>query len=134
MASLVGQKIGNYRLLHLLGKGGFADVYLAKHLHLGTYAAVKILHTRLNKNSIQQSRAEAQTIAHLEHPHIIRVIDFGVESDIPFLIMNYAPGGSLRKRYPKGTQLSLDDIFVNIRPVAEALQYAHDRKVVHRDV
>src|SRR5579864_4946596 len=79
MADLVGKQIGNYQLLRLLGKGGFADVYLAEHIHLNTMAAIKVLQTRLVGNAVEQFRDEARFVARLKHPHIIQILDFGVE-------------------------------------------------------
>src|SRR5438128_1855647 len=96
-----GQQFGNYRLIHLLGQGGFADVYLAEHIHLGTQAAVKILSMRLTSDNVENFREEARTVARLVHPHIVRVLDFGVESNTPYLAMDYAPNGTLRLRHPK---------------------------------
>jgi eukaryotic-like serine/threonine-protein kinase len=130
----VGQQLGNYRLIRLLGQGGFAEVYLAEHLHLGTQAAIKVLTTRLMNDEFETFRGEARTIARLEHPHIVRVLDYGVQDDMPFLVMSYAPGGSLRSRHPKGTQLPLDTIVSYIKQVADALQYAHNEKLIHRDI
>src|SRR5579884_2249781 len=85
----IGQQLGNYRLIRLLGKGGFAEVYLGEHIHLGTEAAVKVLHTQLTNEHIEAFRMEARTIAHLTHPHIVRVLEFGVEGGVPFLVMDY---------------------------------------------
>src|SRR6266478_990287 len=96
MADRVGQQLGNYRLVRLLGQGGFADVYLGEHIHLETQAAIKVLHTQLAGDEIEQFRLEAKRVAHLEHPHIVRVLEFGVEGTTPFLVMSYAPGGTLR--------------------------------------
>src|SRR5438874_11941692 len=106
MAQQIGQQLGNYRLISLLGHGGFADVYLGEHNHLRTQAAIKVLHTQLASEDVEKFRNEALTIAHLVHPHIIRVLDYDVENYIPFLVMDYAPNGSLRERHPKGTCLS----------------------------
>ncbi len=104
MADRVGQQLGNYRLTHLIGRGGFAEVYLGEHVRLGTQTAVKVLHTRLVENDeVERFQQEARTIAHLDHPHIVRVLDFDVQEDIPFLIMSYAPHGNLRKRHPSTT-------------------------------
>ncbi len=103
MADRIGQQLGKYRLIRLLGQGGFAEVYLGEHLRLGTQAAVKILYTRLaNPHEVESFEKEARTIAHLNHPHIVRVFDFDVQDDIPFLVMDYAPSGSLRQHHPKG--------------------------------
>ena len=134
MDNRVGQQIGNYRLVSLLGQGGYANVYLGEHLHLKTQAAIKILQMRLAGNTMEQFRNEAQTIASLVHPHIVRVLDFDVEDGIPYLVMDYAPGGTLRTRHPRGTRLPPGIIVSYVKQVAEALQYAHDKNLIHRDV
>jgi len=134
MPNLVDQRLGNYRLVNLIGQGGFADVYLGEHLHLGTRAAIKVLQMRVGSTGIEQFRTEARTIASLVHPHIVRVLDFGVEQDIPFLVMDYAPGGSLRQRYPVGNFLPVASIISYTKQMASALQYAHDQNFIHRDV
>jgi alpha-glucoside transport system substrate-binding protein len=134
MADRIGQRMGHYRLVRLLGQGGFAEVYLGEHIYLDTQAAIKVLHTQLARDGIEQFRLEAKRIAHLEHPHIVRVLDFGVEGTTPFLVMSYAPGGTLRQRHPKGTQLPLPLIVQYVKQVADALQYAHEEKFIHRDI
>ncbi|HET8841666.1 MAG TPA: serine/threonine-protein kinase, partial [Ktedonobacteraceae bacterium] len=134
MADLIGQRFGNYRLTALLGKGGFAEVYLGEHTRLGMQAAVKILHTQLTGDEIDAFQEEARTIAELIHPHIIRVLDFDIQSGTPFLVLDYAPNGSLRQRHKRGDRVSLDQVGMYVAQVADALQYAHDRKHIHRDV
>jgi WD40 repeat protein len=134
MTDRVGQQLGNYRLIRLLGHGGFADVYLGEHIHLNTLAAIKVLDTRLAGDEITQFRNEARTIARLEHPHIVRVLDFGVEDRTPFLVMSYAPNGTLRQHHPKGTRLSPGEVLPYVKQVADALQYAHNEKLIHRDI
>ncbi len=134
MAEYVGQQLGNYRLIQLLGQGNFSGVYLGEHLHLNTQAAIKVLHGQLANHDMAGFLTEARTIAHLRHPHIVQVLDFGVEGTTPFLVMEYAPGGNLRKLHPKGTPLSLDTIIAYVTQVAEALQYAHQKKLIHRDI
>ena len=76
---------------------------------------------------------EARTIR-LRHPRIVQVLDFGVDNRIPFIVMEYIPNGTLRQRYPKGTRLPLDTLVPYVKQVADALQYAHDEKLIHRDV
>src|SRR5450755_2547628 len=134
MTDHIGQTFGHYRLTRLLGRGGFADVYLGEHMYLGTLAAIKVLNAQLTVDEVEQFRQEARTIAQLEHLHIIRVLDFGVDDNVPFLVMGYAPNGTLRQRYPRGTRLPLEKILHHIRDIAGALQYAHDQKLIHRDV
>ncbi|GHO90170.1 hypothetical protein KSF_002180 [Reticulibacter mediterranei] len=135
MGHRVGQQLGHYRLTRLLGQGGFAEVYLAEHLHLGTDAAIKVLHTHLvSPQEIEAFRSEARTIARLKHPHIIRVFDFGLEEGLPYLVMEYASAGTLRQRHPKGSRLELVTIIPYVKQVASALFYAHEHKLIHRDV
>src|SRR5258707_15052225 len=90
--SLIDQQFGNYRIMRLLGQGGFADVYLGEHVHLGTQAAIKVLYARLGNDDREKFLVEARTIAHLAHPNIVQVLDFGVENGTPFLVMGYGPG------------------------------------------
>src|SRR6266849_5888973 len=134
MSDRVGQRLGNYRLIRLLGYGGFAEVYLGEHIYLKNLAAIKILYTRLSKEDLESFLVEGRTLVNLIHPHIVRVLEFGVEGDIPYLVMDYAPNGSLRQHYDKGTILPLAHIISYVRQVADALQYAHNEKVIHRDV
>jgi len=134
MIDLLGQQLGNYRLVRLLGQGGFADVYLGEHLHLNSQAAIKVLHMQLVGSALEQFRHEGRTIARLNHPNIVRVFDFDVENDTPFLVMDYAPNGTLRHRYPRGAVLSPVTILPHFLQIARALQYAHDRKLIHRDI
>src|SRR5439155_5618190 len=134
MTERVGQQLGNYTLIRRLGEGGFAEVYLGEHIHLGTQAAIKILHTQLSTDNVDEFRIEARTIARLVHPHIVRVLEFGVEDKTPFLVMDYAPNGTLRQRHLKGTRLPLLTIISYINQIDDALQYAHDEKLIHRDI
>ncbi len=130
----VGQQLGNYYLVRLLRRGGFAEVYLGKQIYLETYAAIKILRKQLGNEERKNFLREARTIAHLVHPHIIRVLDFGVDGYTPFLVMDYAPQGTLRQHYPKGTPLPLPTTISYVKQLASALQYAHHQNLVHCDV
>lgn len=130
----VGQQFGNYRLMRMLGRGGMAEVYLGKHLYLKTDAAIKLQHGQLTEYHTQLFTREAQTIASLKHPHILRILDFGVDASTPYLIMEYASGGSLRERHPFGSIVPLANVVTYVKQVAAALQYAHHNKLIHRDV
>jgi len=129
-----GQQLGNYRLTQLLGRGNFADVYRGQHVHLNTQAAIKVLHGQLTDNDLANFINEARVIAHLRHPHIVQILDFGVEDSTPFLVMEYAPNGNLRQRHQQGTRLALETILPYVRQIADALQFAHDQKLIHRDI
>jgi serine/threonine protein kinase len=134
MVDYIGQQLGNYQLTRLLGEGAFAQVYLGEHIYLNTQAAIKILNAQLANDAVDEFRTEARTIARLVHPNIVRVLEFGVEGNTPFLVLDYAPNGTLRQRHPKGTLLPLPTVVSYVKQMAEALQYAHDEKLIHRDV
>jgi serine/threonine protein kinase len=133
MSERVGEQFGEYRLTRKLGGGTFGDVYLGEHTGDNSPAAVKILQVRLtNSEDLKDYINEIRSLFRLQHPNIVPLLDFGIERDTPFLIMAYAPNGTLRQ--PKGTRLPLDTVVNYIRQIAEALQHAHDRKLIHRDV
>jgi serine/threonine protein kinase/DNA polymerase III delta prime subunit len=134
MTDHVGQRFGNYQVLRKLGEGGFAQVYLAEHQYLEIPAAIKVLHVRMRPETHERFRREARTIAHLQHPHIVRVLEFGIQEQTPYLVMEYAPGGTLRTRHPRGTRLPLEQIVTYVKQLAPALDYAHEQRVIHRDI
>lgn len=134
MTEYVGRQLGNYVLLHSLGHGGFAHVYVGEHVYLNTRAAIKVLEIEVVDERHNDFLYEAQTLAHLVHPHIVRLLDFGVENNLPFLVMDYIPNGSLRELHSKGTLLPLATVTSYVKQVASALQHAHAQNVVHRDV
>jgi serine/threonine protein kinase len=134
IADRVGQQLGNYRLVRLLGRGSFAEVYLGEHLYLKSLAALKVLRTELSDEDVARFLSEGQTLARLKHPQIVRIHDFAVEQGTPFLVMDYAPRGTLRQYHPRGSCLSLDTVVTYVKHIAAALQYAHNRNIIHRDV
>ncbi len=134
MSDRVGQQVGNYRLVSMLGQGGYAEVYLGQHVRLNQQAAIKVLHAHLAEREAEHFQQEAQTISTLVHPSIIRVFDYDVQDGVPFLVMDYAPNGSLRKLHPRGCVVPLSKIVSYVKQVADALQYAHEQKFIHRDV
>lgn len=134
MVDRVGQQLGSYRLIRLLGQGGFAEVYLGQHVRLNSYAAVKALNAQLAGSDADSFQREAHTIARLLHPHIIRVFDYDIAEGAPFLVMDYAPNGTVCNAYPKGTRAPIAHVVSYVKQVADALQYAHNEKVIHRDI
>jgi serine/threonine protein kinase len=133
MGDRTGQQIGYYRLVKLLGEGGFAEVYLGQHVHLASrQAAIKILHlVGVDQRKFQE---EAETTAKLDHPHIVHLLDAAIEQGEPFLVLEYAPGGPLRARHPKGSVVPLASVGAYLKEIAPALQYAHDKDILHLDI
>jgi serine/threonine protein kinase len=135
MSDRIGQQLGNYRLKHLLGRGGFAEVYLGEHVKLKKkYAAIKVLHTLIADEELERFQQEAQMISDLQHAHIIRILDFDVQAGMPFIVMDYAPNASLRKQHPAGTLLPAEIVSVYVQQIVLALQHAHNQRIVHRDI
>src|SRR5215469_13989936 len=130
----VGQQIGNYQLVKLLGQGGYARVYLGRHRYLDSYAALKVLHTTIHAGDEPGFLAEAQALVGLRHANVVHLLDFVIENGTPVLIMDYALKGSLRQYYPEGARIPLTTIVDLVLQIAAALQYAHEHHVIHRDV
>ncbi len=134
MADRVGEQLGKYRLTRFLGQGGFAEVYLGEDQVNGDLVAIKVVHAQLTSNDLGRFNAEVQTVTRLDHPHIIHLRESGTERGTPFLVMDYAPGGTLRELHPRKTPLPLTTVLEYVQQVAAALQYAHDQKLIHRDI
>jgi serine/threonine protein kinase len=93
-----------------------------------------VLHGQLSRDEREKFRLEARTLVRLVHPHIVRVLEFGIEDKTPFLVMDFATNGTLRQRHPKGMRLPLTTVNSYVQQVADALQFAHDQKIIHRDI
>jgi eukaryotic-like serine/threonine-protein kinase len=126
-------RLGNYWIIKSLGRGGFADVYLGEHISLRTLAAIKVLHAQPTREKRERFWTEAYITAKLSHRHIVQILDFDEESSSPFLIMKYAPNGSLDSRY-RGEKLPLPMIVSYVKQISKALDYVHRRGVIHCDV
>ncbi|MFL5624134.1 MAG: protein kinase domain-containing protein [Ktedonobacteraceae bacterium] len=135
MGTYTGQRFGDHRLERSLGEGTFGDVYYAEHVHEKKPAAVKVFKEKLTPDKYVKFMNEVRTVL-LRHPNIVPIIDFGIREDdyIGYLVMEYAPKGTLRQCYPKGTRLPLSTIVTYVKQITAALQYAHDHRRIHRDV
>ncbi len=134
MADRIGQQLGHYRLIRFIGRGSFAEVYLGEHERLLTQAAVKIFHVHLGREEGERFQEEARALAGLSHPHILPILDCAVDDGVPFLAMDYAPNGTLRSQFPRGTPQTPGVILPYVRQVADALHHAHGQRLTHRYV
>ncbi len=141
MTSLIGQTINNrYRLESLLGDGGMGAVYRAYDLNLDRQVAIKLMHAHFARKAEFRARLvqEAQTAAKLDHPSIVKIHDFGNSEPGLFIAMEYVNGGSLREHLRRlqtmGKYLPLAQSLQIAAQIADALDYAHRRGIIHRDV
>ncbi len=124
-----------YEIQDMIGKGGMATVYRATDTHFDREVAIKVLPREFlhDHTFIDRFKQEAQTIARLGHPAIVSVYDFGEQDGQPFMVMAYMPGGSLAGLVKRGP-LSLEQAQTTLERVAQALDAAHSRGIIHRDV
>jgi serine/threonine-protein kinase len=137
LADRVGRVLGDrFRLVSPIGSGASAHVFLAHDVVLGRRVAVKVLHPALAGDVpfLRRFRAEAQAAATLNHPHITQIFDWGEDDDGPYLVLEYLGGGSLRDMLDAGHRLSPAQAAAVGAQAADALDYAHRRGLVHRDV
>src|SRR6185437_3255149 len=133
----IGRVLGNrYRLISALGTGASAHVFLAEDVSLQRQVAVKLLQPGLARDEsfLKRFRAEARSVAGLNHPHILRVFDWGDDADEPYLVLEYLHGGSLRDVLDRGFRLTHAQAARLGAEVAQGLAYAHARGLVHRDI
>ncbi|HZO74592.1 MAG TPA: serine/threonine-protein kinase [Ktedonobacteraceae bacterium] len=129
-----GQQLGAYRLLQPLGQSGHSAVYLGEHLQERRQVAIKLLAGQRTEQEVTKFLTQASTLTLLRHAHIVQVLDYGIHDDTAFLVMTYAPNGTLRQRHPRGTPVPLATIVSYVNQVASALEYIHQRFLVHRDI
>src|SRR5260370_12142507 len=132
----IGQQIGNYRLVEQLDCGSFGCVYRAEHLMLKPRTvAIKILHAHL---ATQQKREgffqEAELLEMLKHPHILPILDVGIQEGFPYLVTEYCPEGSLHRRLKRQrpNPLPMEEAITILTQVGQARQDIRDQNVVHR--
>ncbi len=131
MSNRVGQQLGDYRLLRLLGEGHETQVYLGEHVVYRTLVAIKCPVSNWG-DALRSFAADVQTAQQLKHRSIARVFANGTQDSTPFLAMEYAPGGNMCQ--PKGSCLSLTTVVPYVQQVSSALQYAHERQFMHRSL
>ena len=129
-----GVQLGPYRVVERIGRGGMATVYKAYHAALDRYVAIKVLPEFFAEEEEYRERfqQEALSVARLRHPNILTVYDFGQERGIAYLVLELVSGGTLADRL--GTRIDIHEALALLKPIADALDYAHKNGVLHRDI
>lgn len=135
MSEFIGRNLGPYRITEQLGMGGMATVYKAYQPSMDRYVAIKVLpqHFASDPTFVGRFEQEAKVIAKLENARILPVYDYGQDDGITYIVMRYLEAGTLSERLLPGP-LSLEEIARIIGQIAEGLDYAHKRGVIHRDM
>jgi serine/threonine-protein kinase len=125
-----------YRLLYELGRGGMGAVWLAEHLALRVHVAVKLIDPGLatSQDSVRRFEREARAAASLRSPHVVQVLDFGVDNGTPYLVMEYLLGESLGARLSQRGMLPLPDVWQIASEIGRAMTRAHTSGYIHRDL
>ncbi|UCG25867.1 MAG: serine/threonine-protein kinase PknK, partial [Chloroflexota bacterium] len=145
MTDLIGKTLGKYQIVVRVGRGGMARVYKAYQASLDRYVALKVLHTHLAEeaNFVERFEREATAVARLRHPGIVQVFDYDVEEDYYYIVMEFIEGPTLKaelseraKRKAESEQniFTFDEIGLLLSALADAIDYAHGRGMVHRDL
>ena len=136
----IGQTLGKVQIETLIARGGMAEVYLGTHITLDRKVAVKIMRNPSEEHSddLERFQREAKVVANLRHPNIVQVYDFDMVDNDPYLVMEYVDGPTLSTYLhflnKDGKKIELPQVARILGSVASALQYAHNQKIVHRDI
>jgi serine/threonine protein kinase len=128
---------GKYRLVRPLGRGGLAAVWYAEHLTLHSPVALKIIDPVASddhEESLQRFLREARAAAALRSPHVVQILDYGVDQDLPYIVMELLEGESLEQRLERQQRLGIEETARVIKHVARAMSRAHEAGIVHRDL
>ena len=135
--SLIGKVIdGKYKILEKVGAGGMAVVYKGEHIYLKRPVAIKVLSPELASNKVFVERffKEAETASRLDHPNIVKILDFGDEDGLLYLVMQYVEGETLERILQARGRLSVSEALSIALQILPALGYAHEKGIVHRDI
>jgi WD40 repeat protein/serine/threonine protein kinase len=145
MSDLIGRTLGKYQIVVRVGRGGMARVYKAYQASLDRYVALKVLHGHLAEEDdfIQRFEREATAVARLRHPNIVQVYDYDTQDELYFIVMEFIEGPTLkaelierRKRNIDDREdlFSVDEVTRIITTLSDAIDYAHSRGMIHRDL
>jgi serine/threonine protein kinase/tetratricopeptide (TPR) repeat protein len=136
MADLSGQTLGKYQIIERLGRGGMATVYRAYQPGMDRFVAVKVMHPQYADDAsfIERFRREARVVGTLRHPHIVQVIDFDVQDEEYYMVMEYVETETLKNHLQKHGAMPVSQALSVARKLADALAYAHANGMLHRDI
>jgi tRNA A-37 threonylcarbamoyl transferase component Bud32 len=136
MENLIGKDLGRYHVIEPLGQGGMASVFKAYDTNLERFVAIKIIRSDIaggvDSEFLKRFQREAKSLAQLDHPYILKVLDYGEEGGVPYLVMPYLQGGTLKEKM--GQPMPSEEAAALLAPIARALEYAHQQNIIHRDV
>ncbi|MDI6770890.1 MAG: SUMF1/EgtB/PvdO family nonheme iron enzyme [Anaerolineales bacterium] len=134
MPDLIGQSLGRYHILEQLGEGGMATVYKAYDTRLERKVAVKVILPARGHSEmfLKRFEREAKALAQLSHANIVKVLDYGEQESLPYLVMEYIPGGTLKGWL--GRLMPWQEAAALLIPVARGLAHAHAHNIIHRDI
>jgi serine/threonine protein kinase len=133
MSELIGTRLGQYQIKEQIAKGGMATVYLARQASMNRDVAIKVLPSNFlhDDTFLERFYLEVEVIAQLQHPHILPVYDFGEYEGLPYIVMAYLSGGTLGDKMAHG--LTLHEVGRIVQQIADALDFAHSKGIIHRD-
>lgn len=133
---LVGHSLGRYHIIEPLGQGGMASVFRAYDTNLDRDVAIKVIRPDVDQTMgnefLKRFQHEARALAKLDHPYILKVLDYGEQDGLPYLVMPFVPGGTLKQKM--GQPIPYPEAAALLAPIARALDYAHHQNIIHRDV
>lgn len=136
LPSQVVTAVGGYTGLELIARGGMGEIYKARHPSLNRVVAIKILSVYFKDDPAFNKRfaREAELMARLRHPNIINIYDYGEQSGLPYIVMEYLTGETLSQVMKERERLTLEESLPLLEDLASALDYAHDQGIIHRDL
>ena len=133
---LIPKEIGNYKITGRLGKGGMGDIYRAIQKSLDRVVALKVLSPQMGRSSEFSERfvIEAKAISRLEHHNVVSIYEYGEENEMKYFAMQFVDGEDLGQRIAKSKSLPFEVIIDYAKQICRGLRYAHEQKIVHRDI
>src|SRR5437588_282092 len=130
------QTIGNYELLEKVAEGGMGSVWPARHLETGQIVAIKIMpaHMASNATLLKRFEQEFRAASRLDHPNIVRALDYADTGSTPYLVMEFVEGESLGQKIERDGRMPEAEAIRIIAKVAQGLHRAHEQGIIHRDV